>query len=230
MPINNPYGGYLDDMSSSQMSGAGMNPYGGYIGMLQKQRAAQQQQSTADALTQLRKIIASMPSATAAVPQQGYLPPPISTDDVYSPDDYERGVTGIESGGDWKAVNPTSGAGGRYQFIEPTWSALTQQGLPLTPEGRTSDTPEGRQQQRLAFKALTEQNARLLKKTLGRMPTHSELYGAHLLGPGWAAAVLQNPNTPLKALLPESFIKGNPFLDGIDGQAMLQMFGKRFNR
>lgn len=228
MPINNPYGGYLGEADT--MSGPGMNPYAGYLTTLQKQRASRQQQTVADALTELRKIIASMPSASPQVPQPGYLPPSIASDDVYSPGDYEKGVTGIESGGDWKAVNPTSGAGGRYQFIEPTWSALAKQGLPLTPEGRTSDTPEGRQQQMLAFKALTEQNAQQLKKALGRMPTHAELYGAHLLGPGWATAVLQNPQTPLKAVLPESFIKANPFLDGIDGQTMLQMFGKRFNR
>jgi hypothetical protein len=35
-----------------------------------------------------------------------------------------------ESGGDWKAVNPSSGAGGRYQILPSTWAAYGGTGLP----------------------------------------------------------------------------------------------------
>jgi len=35
-----------------------------------------------------------------------------------------------ESGGDWNAVNPSSGAGGRYQIMPSTWAAYGGAGLP----------------------------------------------------------------------------------------------------
>lgn len=35
-----------------------------------------------------------------------------------------------ESGGDWHAVNPSSGAGGRYQIMPSTWVAYGGTGLP----------------------------------------------------------------------------------------------------
>jgi hypothetical protein len=35
-----------------------------------------------------------------------------------------------ESGGDWSAVNPSSGAGGRYQIMPSTWAAYGGTGLP----------------------------------------------------------------------------------------------------
>lgn len=35
-----------------------------------------------------------------------------------------------ESGGDWSAVNPASGAGGRYQIMPSTWAAYGGTGLP----------------------------------------------------------------------------------------------------
>jgi hypothetical protein len=35
-----------------------------------------------------------------------------------------------ESGGDWNAVNPSSGAGGRYQILPSTWAAYGGSGLP----------------------------------------------------------------------------------------------------
>jgi hypothetical protein len=230
MPVINPYGGYLDN---GAMSGAGANPYGGFLSMIQKQRGAKEQQTMADALTQLRKMIASMPGApTRPLPETQ--PPPLPTADVYSPDDYEKGVTGIESDGTpnpYTAINPASGAGGKYQFMEPTWQSLAKDPtLGLTPEGRTSDTPDGRRRQQTAFRTLTQQNATLLKNVLGRAPTHSELFLAHFLGPSYASAVLNNRETPVKALVPDSFVEANPLLDGIDGNALLQRFGSRFNR
>lgn len=37
---------------------------------------------------------------------------------------------GPESGGNWSAVNPSSGAGGRYQILPSTWSAYGGAGAP----------------------------------------------------------------------------------------------------
>ena len=35
-----------------------------------------------------------------------------------------------ESGGNWHAVNPTTGAGGAYQILPSTWAAYGGTGLP----------------------------------------------------------------------------------------------------
>jgi len=39
-------------------------------------------------------------------------------------------IVECESGGDYSAVNPTSGAGGAYQILPSTWTAYGGQGLP----------------------------------------------------------------------------------------------------
>ena len=43
---------------------------------------------------------------------------------------YEACVIAAESGGNPSAVNPSSGAGGLYQFLPSTWAALGHSGLP----------------------------------------------------------------------------------------------------
>jgi peptidoglycan hydrolase-like protein with peptidoglycan-binding domain len=40
------------------------------------------------------------------------------------------GIVQCESGGDYSAVNPSSGAGGAYQILPSTWQAYGGQGLP----------------------------------------------------------------------------------------------------
>lgn len=39
-------------------------------------------------------------------------------------------IVQCESGGNWSAVNPSSGAGGAYQILPSTWAAYGGQGLP----------------------------------------------------------------------------------------------------
>ena len=43
---------------------------------------------------------------------------------------YQACVIAAESGGNPSAVNPSSGAGGLYQFLPSTWAALGHSGLP----------------------------------------------------------------------------------------------------
>ena len=43
---------------------------------------------------------------------------------------FQQCVIARESGGNPRAVNPTSGAGGLYQFLPSTWAALGHDGLP----------------------------------------------------------------------------------------------------
>jgi hypothetical protein len=40
------------------------------------------------------------------------------------------GIVACESGGNYGAVNPSSGAGGAYQILPSTWAAYGGQGLP----------------------------------------------------------------------------------------------------
>jgi hypothetical protein len=39
-------------------------------------------------------------------------------------------IVECESGGDYSAVNPSSGAGGAYQFLPSTWASLGGEGAP----------------------------------------------------------------------------------------------------
>ena len=39
-------------------------------------------------------------------------------------------IAACESGGNWSAVNPSSGAGGAYQILPSTWATYGGQGLP----------------------------------------------------------------------------------------------------
>jgi resuscitation-promoting factor RpfC len=47
-----------------------------------------------------------------------------------APGSFQACVIARESGGNARAVNPTSGAGGLYQFLPSTWAALGHSGLP----------------------------------------------------------------------------------------------------
>jgi soluble lytic murein transglycosylase-like protein len=43
---------------------------------------------------------------------------------------FQSCVISRESGGNARAVNPSSGAGGLYQFLPSTWASLGYSGLP----------------------------------------------------------------------------------------------------
>jgi hypothetical protein len=66
----------------------------------------------------------------------GIKPPPASTSTstgyATSSGGYSipAGIVACESGGDYGAVNPSSGAGGAYQILPSTWAAYGGQGLP----------------------------------------------------------------------------------------------------
>lgn len=47
-----------------------------------------------------------------------------------SPGSFQSCVLNAESGGNYSAVNPSSGAGGAYQFLPSTWSSLGMSGSP----------------------------------------------------------------------------------------------------
>jgi hypothetical protein len=65
-------------------------------------------------------------AAPAAVTQ----PASTSTATYSGSGSYQQCVIAAESGGNASAVNPSSGAGGLYQFLPSTWAALGHSGLP----------------------------------------------------------------------------------------------------
>lgn len=74
-------------------------------------------------------VLAAAPPAAPAAPA-----PPAATQPVVAaagaPGSFQACVIARESGGNPSAVNPSSGAGGLYQFLPSTWAALGHSGLP----------------------------------------------------------------------------------------------------
>ena len=103
----------------------------------------------------------------------------------------------IESGGNPNARNPTSSAGGLFQFIDST---AKQYGLQnkFDPKAAT-----------LAAARLAADNRNTLVRVLGREPTAGELYLAHQQGAGGAAKLLANPNAPAVAIVGPEAVKLN---------------------
>jgi hypothetical protein len=69
-------------------------------------------------------------SAPAAAPAAVSQPASTSTATYSGGSGYQACVIAAESGGNASAVNPSSGAGGLYQFLPSTWAALGHSGQP----------------------------------------------------------------------------------------------------
>jgi len=76
-----------------------------------------------DALT--RMLAATVPAPTSSASSSAG-----STSGTASSGDLPTCTWEPESGGDWHAVNPSSGAGGRYQIMPSTWAQYGGTGLP----------------------------------------------------------------------------------------------------
>lgn len=124
-------------------------------------------------------------------------------------DGYYAAIRSAESGGNDAAKNPLSSATGRYQFTQGTWNDLRRRKPEL---GLTADGRLDRNQQEIAIRAFTEENAASLRSA--DIPiTRGNLYAAHFLGVGDARRVLRASNDlPLTQLLSPEVISANPFL------------------
>jgi hypothetical protein len=100
-----------------------------------------------------------------------------------------RAQAQIESGGNPAAQNPSSSAGGLYQFIDST---AKQYGL--------ADKYDPYQSSDAAARLMSD-NYKGLSGVLGRAPTTGELYLAHQQGLGGATKLLSNPNAPAASLV-----------------------------
>jgi len=63
-------------------------------------------------------------------PSSGAAAPPASVSYSAAPGSFQQCVISRESGGNASAVNPSSGAGGLYQFLPSTWASLGYSGSP----------------------------------------------------------------------------------------------------
>lgn len=88
----------------------------------------------------------------------------------------------IESGNNPRAYNKNSGASGLYQII------------PSTARAYGVSNPFDVGQSENFIRRFTEDNAKVLRKVLGREPSAGELYLAHQQGAGGATKLLANPN------------------------------------
>ncbi|RWN47183.1 MAG: lytic transglycosylase domain-containing protein [Mesorhizobium sp.] len=93
-----------------------------------------------------------------------------------------RTIAQIESGGNPRAKNPSSTAGGLFQQLDAN---ARQYGV-----GNKFNAKESA----LGAAKFMRDNRKYLRAQLGREPTPGELYLAHQQGPGGAAALLKNPD------------------------------------
>lgn len=122
---------------------------------------------------------------------------------------YNLKVAGFEGGAKGNAaVNPDSGAGGRYQFTDQTWLAMARKYLPET-EGQTDaqvlqmrSDPAKVVDQDKVFAGFTRENEGALQKA-GLPVNDTTRYLAHWFGPQGAVKLANaDPNAPIENFLP----------------------------
>lgn len=141
-------------------------------------------------------------------------------------------IIGAESGGNPRAQNSKSSAGGLGQFTNSTWLGTLKAHRPDIARGKTDA-------QLLQLKydpalsreltgALASDNAAVLKSR-GVEPTDKALSLAHFAGPQGAAAIYANPNGRVEATLSSGAIEANPFLRGKSNADVIAWAGNRIS-
>lgn len=174
----------------------------------------------------IKSLYASGPPAAAAV-SQGAAPTPAalpsnqlvqgSIDAASGATDptlaaYFKSLAQRESSNNPNAANPASTASGLYGITDPTWQALVEQN---PNSGLTLDGKSDPQQQQVAVRLLTQQNAGALQKA-GQPVNPGTLYAAHFLGAPQATNLLgQNDDTPMAQAVPADVLQANPQLQSM---------------
>lgn len=150
---------------------------------------------------------------------------PTSDSDTPLPADmatYMKGARTIESGANDDAVNPDTGATGRYQFLPSTAKELM-------PDLNPADLKSPKIQEEL-MRRYTGQSVALLGPLLGRKPSPAELYTLHLLGHQGGLRLLASPDAPLSDTVDKGALAANKGLFGPykTGKEFLAGLNKRF--
>ena len=133
------------------------------------------------------------------------------------PAGYLRRTAEIESGLNPNAKNPRSSAKGLFQFIDSTARAYGVD--PLDPESATIGAAE-----------LAADNARYLRRKLGREPTAGELYLAHQQGAAGAARLLANPNAMAADVVGTKAVTLNAGRDDITAGEFAGLWTNKFDK
>jgi len=145
--------------------------------------------------------------------------------------DYLLATAKVESNLDPNSTISTSTATGLFQFLDQTWLGVMKtagkafgfghyaDAISQTSSGRYVVEDAALRDEMMKLRkdpaanavmggVITQQNAAVLAKRIGRQPTEGELYVAHFFGPHAAARVLQlaasEPNSDAVALFPEA--------------------------
>lgn len=124
-------------------------------------------------------------------------------------------VAQIESGGNPRAKNPNSSAGGLFQFIDST-----AKGYGLADRYDPAQAAD-------AAARLTRDNSAHLSRVLGREPTAAELYLAHQQGAGGAASILANPSAPAASVVGADAVRLNGGTDGMTAGDFAGIWGRK---
>lgn len=151
-----------------------------------------------------------------------------------------------ESGLDTDAKAKTSSAAGLFQFVEQTWLnmvsrhgaahglAKESKAVVTQADGRLGVQDKGEYQRILDLRydpkisaqmagELTRENAAVLQNHLGRKPEEAELYIAHFMGAGQAAALINaadiTPGAQAATLFPREARANQPIFYATNGKA-----------
>jgi hypothetical protein len=124
----------------------------------------------------------------------------------------------IESGGDPKAQNPRSSAGGLFQFIDST---AREYGL--------LDRFDAEQATDAAAR-LASNNGKQLRKVLGRDPSAAELYLAHQQGGAGASRLLSNPSARASDLVGANAVRLNGGAADMTAGQFAGLWLQKFNK
>ncbi len=133
------------------------------------------------------------------------------------PDHFVR-MAEIESAFDPFAYHPDSRASGLFQFLPST---ARQYKLQAVFNARANAT---------AAAALWLDNARVLRKGLGRKPSPGEVYLAHQQGATGALKLLRNPNKPAGDVVGYDAVTMNGGTEDMTAYAFAAMWIDRFQR
>lgn len=134
------------------------------------------------------------------------------------PTGYLNRTAQIESSMNPNAQNPSSSAGGLFQFINST---AKQYGLSNKYDAVASTDAASR---------LAADNAKTLRGVLGREPTAAELYLAHQQGGAGAAKLLRNPSAKASTVVGSAAVRLNGGSESMTAGQFAGLWINKFNK